>query len=74
MRTAVQLLLKILYPVYVYGPVHCNGLHAFYHVYRFVVIHYTLLQKKRNFSGPIFPGDPGSLTLTPGHVHFVKWF
>ncbi len=29
---------------------------------------YTLLQKKRNFSEPIFPGDPGSLTLTPGHV------
>ena len=29
---------------------------------------YTLLQKKRNFSGPIFSGDPGSLTLTPGHV------
>ncbi len=21
-----------------------------------------------------FPGDSGSLTLTPGHVHFVKWF
>ncbi len=35
---------------------------------------YTLLQKKRNFSEPIFPGDPGLLTLTPGHVHFVKWF
>ncbi len=35
---------------------------------------YTVLQKKRNFSEPIFPGDPGSLTLTPGHVHFVKWF
>ncbi len=34
---------------------------------------YTLLQKKHNFSEPIFPGDPGSLTLTPGHVHFVKW-
>ncbi len=34
---------------------------------------YTLLQKKRNFSGPIFPGDPGTLTLPPGHVHFVKW-
>ncbi len=32
---------------------------------------YTLLQKKRNFSETIFPGDPGSLTLTPGHVHFV---
>ena len=39
-----------------------------------VQIRYTLLQKKRNFSEPIFPGDPGSLTLTPGHVHFVKWF
>ncbi len=26
---------------------------------------YTLLQKKRNFSEPIFPGNPGSLTLTP---------
>ncbi len=37
-------------------------------------LYYTLLQKKRNFSEPIFPGDPGSLTLTPGHVHFVKWF
>ena len=24
---------------------------------------YTLLQKKCKFSGPIFPGDPGSLTL-----------
>ncbi len=35
---------------------------------------YTLLQKKRNFSGPIFPGDPWSMTLTPGHLHFVKWF
>ena len=31
---------------------------------------YTLFFK-RNFSEPIFPGDPGSLTLTPGHVHFV---
>ncbi len=29
---------------------------------------YTLLQKKRNFSEPIFPVDPWSLTLTPGHV------
>ena len=37
-------------------------------------IGYTLLQKKRNFSEPIFTGDPWSLTLTPGHVHFVKWF
>ena len=35
---------------------------------------YTLLQKKHNISGPIFPGDPGWLTQTPGHVHFVKWF
>ena len=35
---------------------------------------YTLLQKKRNFSEPIFPSDPGSLTLTPGHVHFVNRF
>ncbi len=34
---------------------------------------YTHPQKKRSFSEPIFPGDPGSLTLTPGHVHFVKW-
>ncbi len=25
---------------------------------------YTVLQKKRNFSEPIFPDDPGSLTLT----------
>ncbi len=25
---------------------------------------YRLLQKKRNFSEPNFPGDPGSLTLT----------
>ena len=32
---------------------------------------YTLLQKKRNFSELIFPGDPGSLTLTPGCVHFT---
>ncbi len=39
-----------------------------------IVATYTLLQKKRNFSEPIFPGDPGSLTLAPGHVHFVKWF
>ena len=31
-------------------------------------LQYTLLQKKRNFSEPIFPGDPGSLILTPGHV------
>ncbi len=38
------------------------------------LILYTLLQKKCNFSEPIFPGDPGSLTVTPGHVHFVKWF
>ncbi len=35
---------------------------------------YILLQKKCNFSEPIFPGDHGSLTLTPGHAHFVKWF
>ncbi len=35
---------------------------------------YTLLQKKRNFSEPIFPGVLRSLTPTPGHVHFVKWF
>ena len=35
---------------------------------------YTLLQKKRNFSEPIFPRDPGSLIMTLGHVHFVKWF
>ncbi len=30
---------------------------------------------KRNatFQDPFFTGDPGSLTLTPGHVHFVKW-
>ena len=27
---------------------------------------YTLLQKKRSFSEPIFPGDPRSLTLTQG--------
>ncbi len=33
---------------------------------------YTLLQKKHNFSESIFPADPGSLTLTPGHVHFVN--
>ncbi len=31
-----------------------------------VLDQYTLLQKKRNFSEPIFAGDPGSLTLTPG--------
>ena len=31
-------------------------------------------RKKSNFSEPIFPGDPGSLTLTPSHVPFVKWF
>ncbi len=35
---------------------------------------YTVLQKKRNFSEPIFLGDPGSLTLTPGHAHFVTGF
>ncbi len=34
---------------------------------------YTLLQKKRNFSEPIFPGDPGSADLIPGYVLFVKW-
>ncbi len=32
---------------------------------------YTLLQKKRNFSEPIFPGDSGSLTVTLGRVHFA---
>ncbi len=41
---------------------------------------YTLFQRKRNFNLPIFPGAPGSLTLTYGHdvwpkykdVHFVS--
>ncbi len=40
----------------------------FYHVCTVVQI-YTLVQKKRNFSEPIFPGDPRSLTLAPSHVH-----
>ncbi len=35
--------------------------------------YYTLSQKKRRFNSPIFPVDPGSLTLTQGHVNFVKW-
>ncbi len=35
---------------------------------------YTLLHKKGNLSEPIFASDPGSLTPTPDHVHFVKWF
>ncbi len=34
---------------------------------------YTLPQKKRRFNPSIFPVDPGSLTLTQGHVNFVKW-
>ena len=34
---------------------------------------YTLPQKKHRFNPSIFPGDPGSLTLTQGHVNFVRW-
>ncbi len=41
-----------------------EDLYGLCHTYK-----YTLLQKKRNFSEPIFPDDPGSLTLTPGHVY-----
>ncbi len=29
---------------------------------------YTLPQKKRKFNQWIFPGDPGSGSVTPGHV------
>ena len=31
-----------------------------------------ILQRKRSFSEPIFPGDPGSLTLTQGHVQSLS--
>ena len=34
---------------------------------------YILLEKKRNFNVPIFSSVPGFLTLTKGHVDFVKW-
>ncbi len=36
---------------------------------------YALLQKKRNISEPVFPGDPGSLTLTLHYkVHLSTLF
>ncbi len=33
----------------------------------------TLPQKKRDFNLPIFPGSPGILTLTQGHMDFRRW-
>ncbi len=39
----------------------------------FKYVFYTLLQKKCTLIYPSSPGDPGSLTLTWGHVDFVKW-
>ena len=36
-------------------------------------VSYTLLQKKCTLIYPSSPSDPGSLTLTLGHVDFVKW-
>ena len=53
---------------------HCYVVVVFFVFFFFQFQFYTLLQKKRNFSRPIFPGDPGSLTLNPDHVYFVKWF
>ncbi len=40
---------------------------------RIQALYYSLHQKKRRFNPFIFPGDPGSLTLTQGHVNFVKF-
>ncbi len=34
---------------------------------------YTLLQKKCTLISSSSPGDPGTLTPTPGHVKSVKW-
>ena len=34
---------------------------------------YTLLQEKCTLVSSSSPSDPGSLTLAPGHVKFVKW-
>ncbi len=48
--------------------------YIFCRLYNSITCIYTLLQKNSNFSEPIFPGYHWSLTLTPGHAHFVKWF
>ncbi len=34
----------------------------------------TLLQKKYTLISSSYAGDPGSLTLNPGHVELVKWY
>ena len=40
----------------------------------FLIIPYTLPQMKRNINFLIFYGDPGTGSVTQGHVHQGKWF
>ena len=42
-------------------------------VWCYSTITYTLPQKKRNFNFPIFRGDPGPGSVTPGHMHQGKF-
>ncbi len=67
----------IHYPeTYLVQSMSLNGL-SMYRIHKYASgwkkKYYTLHQKKRRFNPSIFPVDPGSLTLTHGHVNFVQW-